>query len=262
MTAHIPFEKHFRKRSRSYDSVVGDWWIRKSNDRAHRIAYRNIVQFIRKNCPVQPETIIDYACGNGLLLPLLKEEFASATIIGLDGSQKMLSKASRLNPSIRFMRTPLPNFQLDLSNADVVVFTFPNMNFTVPRHTTHTYEITRIAKLLDAMQETNRVHTATEMLRLRVLAENIRHLLKRGGFWFKEEYSGIPREKLTPTAQWRLLFTEAAFSGSIDGKIFRDRFKFVGSQFFRSRVVTDVYDQSLNREDRNGGYFVSMFRAL
>ena len=259
---HIPFEKHFKKKSRSYDSTVGDWWLRKSNDRAHQIAYRNIVHQIHKNLPNAPRRIVDYACGNGLLFPLLKKEFPSAEMIGLDGSKKMLERAAKLDGSIRFIRTSLPNFTLKIPKADAVVFIFPNMNFSVPRTLIYTSREKQTAELLATLPGSYGLHHARDLLRKRSISRHIRTLLKRGGFWFKAEYSGVAREKLTDTAQWRLSFTESAFNRSINGQVFRDRFEFIGSQFVRSRVVNDVYDQSLDPADRRGGYFLSIFRAL
>ena len=59
-----------------------------------------------------------------------------------------------------------------------------------------------------------------------------------------------------------MLFAEAAWHPVLNDRRVENRFEYLGSQFYRSRVSLDVYDQTRNPEDRAGGYFISAFRAL
>jgi len=86
--------------------------------------------------------------------------------------------------------------------------------------------------------------------------------LRRGGLWFKVEYSNLPRHELSELEQWRMLFAEAAWHPVLDSRQTEDPFEYLGSKYFRSRVALDVYEQTLDPVDRTGGYFISAFRAL
>jgi hypothetical protein len=102
---------------------------------------------------------------------------------------------------------------------------------------------------------------ASELLQQRSISENIRQLLKDRGLWFKADYSGMMRGNMSDIEQLRLLFTESALHFQIDRRMFQGSFRLLKSEFFRSGVVRDVYDQTLNGADRKGGYFISVLQA-
>ena len=119
----------------SYNDRVGHWWLKRSADRAHQRAYRNIAHFIRESIPRDPGLILDYACGAGNLLSLLCRRFPHSRLAGLDGSSLLLDLAekrlSRLPRDcarrISLTETSLPGRIFLRERADLVVYCFPNM---------------------------------------------------------------------------------------------------------------------------------------
>jgi SAM-dependent methyltransferase len=294
------FEKAFYKGHQSYDTRVGDWWIEKSQDGPHQSAYKKIARyissFLRKAKNAKPKIMIDYACGNGAILKTLGRTFPSTSIVGIDGSRKMLRRAeqsleesrlkSKFTEPIRYyqnadaqyllVQTPLPNFSMPSGKADVAVFLFPNMNATdnqmqgLKNHVEDP-NVRGTARLLARMRlkdpDPSDAGSTLEdledaLLFERIVCMNIRDLLEKGGLWFKVEYSACKREDLSELEKWELLFTECAMKVSIDGKKQKQFFQFIGNQFFRSSVIRDVYDQSKDPDFKSGGYFISAFRAV
>ena len=137
----IDFDKEFVKGSAAFEGFLADWWQEKSNDPAHRRAYRNISSKMHQTLTdagiASPEFIVDYACGNGAILTTLANRFPETNIIAIDGSRKMLSlaklalqQASSHKSDIQFIHSPLPNFSLGKQQADVVLFLFPNITIS------------------------------------------------------------------------------------------------------------------------------------
>jgi Methyltransferase domain len=294
------FEAAFYKGHRSYDTRVGDWWITKSLDGPHQRAYKNIAGYIQsflraKKIP-RPRILIDYACGNGVYLKHVGKAFPGTTIVAIDGSRKMLKQARnhlaqfrldaefapaetyhlKRNSQYLLVETPLPNFFMPQGKADVVVFLFPNMSSTDQQMEVlskyvkdpATYGtarlIAKIRKLVpDPIEATATLKEITDNLLFeRIVSINIHHLLKKGGVWFKVEYSGCSREELNELERWECLFSESAMDVSVNGKKQRKLFRSMGDRFFRSSVIRDVYDQSHDPDHKFGGYFISAFEAL
>lgn len=294
------FEKAFDKGYQSYDTRMGDWWLEKSQDGPHQRSYKVIAgyidAFLRKRKISLPRILIDYGCGNGAILKTLGKTFPSTTIVAIDGSRKMLKKAvlnlSQFERNVQFVepkryyypadsrvllvQTPLPNFSMPAGHADLALLLFPNINATDDqirglKKLIRDPQVHGTARLLaklrqkepDPVEAGATLEELTDVLLLeRIVCMNIHRLLKKGGLWFKVEYSGCPREKLSELDRWELLFTECAMNVSIDGKKQRPLFQFLDNQFFRSSVIRDVYDQSKDPDHKHGGYFITTYRAL
>lgn len=157
----VDFEKLFKKGHRSYDTAVGDWWLKRAADPAHARAYRRIAEEVAKGLSRAGKKrglVVDYACGNGAFLCELARALPGFRLLGLDGSEKMLEAAKRNlgrrgfaaeiaatrtlkevlgakaagrgpgdGPRILLARTFLPNFSLPKGLADAATFVFPNI---------------------------------------------------------------------------------------------------------------------------------------
>lgn len=150
--ARIDFDKLLTKGVTSYEKEVGDWWVKQSEDAAHRRAYDTVaahVAAVAKKAGARRGLVVDYACGNGRLLERLANALPEARIVGLDGAKKLLAMtAARLRalghdaavcepgeafgpasrgPRIRLVQSLLPSFKVPADKVDVVVFCFPNI---------------------------------------------------------------------------------------------------------------------------------------
>ena len=76
------------------------------------------------------------------------------------------------------------------------------------------------------------------------------------------EYTNAPRHQWDEVDQITTLFEESAWPVSIGSDEIRCEFQLIKSLYFRSSVMLDVYEQSGDPEDRNGGYVISVLQAL
>jgi hypothetical protein len=96
----------------------------------------------------------------------------------------------------------------------------------------------------------------------RVLARNMRHLLRPGGLWFKVDYANAHREALGRVTQLRSLFAEGALGEPVKERRCEAFFRLGSNRFRRSQVILDVYHQTRDPTDKTGGYFSTVFEAL
>jgi methylase of polypeptide subunit release factors len=278
----IDFDKEFVKGSAAFEGFLADWWLEKSNDPAHRRAYKNISskmhQILSEVGIASPKSIVDYACGNGAILKSLVSRFPTTNIIAIDGSKKMLALAksslqqTQHQSAIQFLHSPLPNFALPQKMADVVLFLFPNITINskerrLVRKQLHTDPLTlKTAKFLAKWNEVESDFAADEclddILDSRAITSNIHQILKKGGFWFHVEYANAPRHQWDEVDQITTLFEESAWSVSMGRDKMQREFQLIKSLYFRSSVMLDVYEQSGDPEDRDGGYVISVLQSL
>jgi SAM-dependent methyltransferase len=268
----------------SYNDTVGDWWLKRSVDRAHQRAYGNIANFIRKSIPHDPGLILDYACGAGNLLSLLCRRFPHSRLAGLDGSSLLLDLAekrlSRLPRDcarrISLTETSLPGHTSLRERADLVVYCFPNM---IP---SRTEEIRRgpgyrlgkqdqkIARSLSRAREPGdddcdipKPQTIRRTLEFgRSVSKNLRNLLVQGGTCVRAEYATTRRHEWSPLELLQVSFEEGSLDIVMDGTKIRPWFRVLASAYFRSRVLEDVFEQTEDERDTNGGYLITILRAL
>jgi SAM-dependent methyltransferase len=282
--SRIDFDVLLARGASAYDKAVGDWWVSRSEDAAHRRAYDNVAAHT------------DYACGNGQLLRRLARLLPEARIVGLDGSKKLLTlTAAALRdlghdaavcdasvafnpraPRIRLVQSLLPSFQLQKGRADAVVFCFPNITQgpgDQPRYDRNGYKHRGdlvVAKMLARFREMDpedEVSTLTpkeqldDLMTTRVISRDLRGLLKRGGKLMRVEYANGTREELSELSQWRYFFAEGALESPIKEEKAEAFFHYTGCKYYRSKVILDVYHQTRDKTDRKGGYYIADFLA-
>lgn len=296
----IAFEKHFRRGHRSYDSQVGDWWEWRASDGPHRAAYRHVISCMQRYFRRQgktPRLLMDYACGSATFLSHLAVAFPKTRLVGLDGSKHMLAMAAqRLSasgleaevvpvekafdnkgPQIRLVQTRLPNFDLPEGSCDGVAFVFPNITAVPsdqPYYDKHGYKNPKdvtVGRMLARFREMDPEDEVGSMevedrydglMTERVVARNIRKLLRKGRPWFKVDYANAHRQELSELTQWRSLFSEGALTLPMKEKRSEVFFRYCKDEFKKSRVILDVYHQTRDASDKTGGYFVTWFEAV
>jgi SAM-dependent methyltransferase len=270
-----------KKNGFSYNGKVGRWWLRHSLDTAHKRAYRNVADFIRDSYVREPGTIVDYACGSGHLLELLSLRFRYSKLTGVDGSSFLLGEAlqriARLpeecSKRMSLIQTPLPDFNLLRGKADLAVFCFPNM---VPfsdedrfRRNPLSNRDRAIARSLSlavengfGMGDHNAAANQLALEQGRCISLNLRRMLVTGGICVRVEYATMQRHELSPLELSHVSFEEGSLDSAVEGKMPSQWFRFVASTFFRSKVLEDVYEQTGDERDRNGGYLITVLRAV
>lgn len=291
----VDFDKALTRGEYAYNTKVGDWWRHKSEDRAHKNAYRIITQTVARHfrrLKREPEWIVDYASGNSMVLTEMAKVFPRTRFIALDGSRKMQSNGlanlrnagldadwcvpekafQRRGPQIRLVCTPLPEKRLPSGKVDAVLFLFPNLNASksafkrIQNQWIKDPASEQTARLFSKLQDENAKkqpdpdETYEELVLGAAVAENIRRLLKRGMQWFKVDYTNALRKELQNTDQWQLLFVEAAMDLQVGELKKRSLFEMIENKYYRSQVIMDVYDQTKDPSDRRGGYMITVFR--
>jgi SAM-dependent methyltransferase len=267
-----------------YNGKVGRWWLRHSLDSAHGRAYQKVADFIRNSYVREPGTIVDYACGPGHLLALLSRRFAKSRLIGLDGSSFMLEEARRrieqlpedCSKRILLMDTQLPNFALLRGKADLVTFCFPNMvslsktKSLDPHSDLLSKKDRMVAKSLslacdeesDEMVDPDPVANRFGLEQGRIVSRNLRRMLVAGGICVRVEYATMRRHELSPLALAHVAYEEGSLDAAVDGRMPSQWFRLTASAYFRSRVLEDVFEQTEDERDRNGGYLITVLKAI
>ena len=273
----VDFDKEFEKGPKTYDQHVGKWWNKRAQDEAHKAAYENIAKFAKRNIK-HAKIIVDFACGGGEILTEVQKQFSKSQLLGIDGSEKFLESAKRRvnSPHAHFVQSFLPNFSLPKGEADIVFFTFPNIvpdPDEQPYYDEHGYEDVKDNKVADYLanvleDDPDEETVADEpeglkdtLLSNKVVSRNIRSLLKKGGYFIRVEYANAPRDELTDLVEARTAFEEGSLE-VIKNKKPVQLFKKVKSQFFKSEVILDVYHQTQDETDKEGGYFVTLLQAI
>jgi len=271
-------------RAFSYNDTAGDWWLKRSADRAHQRAYGNIANFIRKSIPHDPELILDYACGAGNLLSLLSRRFPHSRLEGLDGSSLLLDLAekrlSRLPRDcarrITLTETSLPGRISLRKRADLVVYCFPNM---IPSRTEEKMRgpgfrlgkrDQKIARSLSRAREAGDADCdipKPQIIRRtleygRSVSQNLRNLLVQGETCVRAEYATTRRHEWSLLELLQVSFEEGSLDTAMDGTKIRPWFRVLASSYFRSRVLEDVFEQTEDERDTNGGYLITILRAV
>ena len=281
----IDFDKELNRGPRTYDDAIGRWWESRSNDWAHRYAYRNIARHISSFFARPPRQVIDYACGAGPILTKLCWHFPNSHITGLDGSRYLLDTAAQRlkhlgrnwSSRVELRLTELPDFSLSGGQADLLVFLFPNI---VPQPDNHEVynrngfqheDDAAVGEYLSKAREPDPENETVDndadsvydsLLTDKVISRNLRGLLKTGGICVRAHYANAPREELTELVQQRLAFEEGSLEEKVDGYQAEQLFTLLNCLYFRSKVTEDVYHQTREESDKEGGYLLTILAAV
>jgi len=268
----------------SYNGRIARWWLRRAADNVHKRAYKNIAAFIRASFAREPRLIVDYACGAGQLLAALSRRFPDSNLLGLDGSSFLLDRAERRSSRLPHERArrisliegPLPNLDLLKDCADLVVYCFPNMMPSSDEDEIRgvDFELSgidrwiaeKLSLAVDSGDEDREFPDPSAIQdtleRNRKISCNLRRLLVCGGICVRVEYATMQRHEWSQLELQRVSFEEGSLDTEIEGKLPEQWFRVLASAYFRSRVLEDVYQQTGDRRDRNGGYLITVLRGI
>ncbi|MCZ6767987.1 MAG: class I SAM-dependent methyltransferase [Acidobacteria bacterium] len=281
----IDFDHELDRGPNTYNQTLGQWWLSQSSDRAHSYAYSKITQHLVSFFGQPPERIIDYACGAGHMLTRLYRCFSNSKLTGIDGSSLLLKLAGKRLQStgqdwrqrVHLIETNLPDCSLPRGQADVLLFVFPNI---VPdpdlpdseeEKDSHHPEDRAVADYLALTREPNPEEETVEddpetlcdsLITDNLISRNLRRLLKKGGVCVRADYANAPRNELTKLVEQRLAFQEGSLQEPVNGLRAEQLFKVVGSTYYRSKVLEDVYHQTRDKTDKDGGYLLTTLVAL
>jgi len=281
----VDFEKELRTNFRGYNTTLTRWWNIRACNKSHCIAYRNIANYVTTHVDLIPSLVIDYGCGTGKLLGEIAVRFVDTKFIGLDGSSAMLktakaylkNRAPDLLNRIKLLKAPLPIRLLLGKRADLVTFTFPHILSNLYdldlnsflEHLTYS-EIENAVILAEdkGMEEVSNEYTEEDpdllqsLLVNRVISKNLRSLVKRDGYCLRVELANAKREEFPEIFQKRFSFQEGSLDKSLSDQSIQQPFELVRSEYHRSKVMEDAYEQTGDESDRKGGYWISLLRAL
>ena len=281
----VDFEKELRTNFRGYNTTLTRWWNIRACNKSHCIAYRNIANYVTTHVDLIPSLVIDYGCGTGRLLGEIAVRFVDTKFIGIDGSSAMLktaktylkNKAPDLLNRIKLLKAPLPIRLLLGKRADLVTFTFPHilsnlydldLNSFLELLTYSEIENAMILAEDKGMEEVSNEYNDEDpdllqsLLVNRVIAKNLRSLVKRGGYCLRVELANARREEFPEIFQKRFSFQEGSLDKSFSDQSLQQPFELVRSEYHRSKVMEDAYEQTGDESDRKGGYWISLLRAL
>lgn len=259
----------------AYNSNVGQWWVHKTRSAAHAAAYLNIASHVVQCVRREDGLIIDYGCGTGLLMKRLVDVLPAWKFLGIDGSTTMLrgaetwarTKRKSRPASIEFRLAKLPDFSVSTPKADIIVFTFPNI-VSVASERRQFEEIFRkdrdVAGWLAMKQEEGEGVEALydSLFMSRVVARNLRFLLRKGGLCIRVDYSQGARHELGRFDQLSTLFEEGSLNARQSRLKPQKFFALRYSHYYPSAVIRDVYDQTKDKDFLEGGYLVSLLQAI
>jgi SAM-dependent methyltransferase len=252
-----------------YNGEMARWWMLRSMDYSHGRAYRKIADFIRDSYRRAPKTIVDYACGAGNLLSLLSYRFPNSRLVGLDGSSYLLNLAlrrlSRLprncSRRISLIETALPRYNFLSGRADLAIFCFPNMTPSYDEEHVRKGNV-RLKRNDCAIAKRLAPEAPDALERSRAIAYNLRRMLNPDGICVRVEYATIRRHELSSAELLKVSFEEGSLDAEVGGWKARQWFRVQASAYFRSRVLEDVYQHTGDENDRNGGYLITVLRAV
>jgi hypothetical protein len=176
---------------------------------------------------------------------------------------------------VELIETELPDFSLTCSKADALLFVFPNI---VPpeeefedEDDLHDKNDLAVAEYLADAREPDPEDETVEdddetlldsLLTDNVISRNLRGLLKKGGVCLRADYANAPRNELTELVRQRLAFQESSLGETVNGLRATPLFTVVGSSYHRSKVLEDVYHQTRDETDKEGGYLITTLVAI
>jgi SAM-dependent methyltransferase len=296
----VDFDHHLTQGAHSYDSPVGTWWKERTTDQAHQEAYSNIARQTHQKWYSEhkdaPQCIVDYACGNGALIRELLKVFPYSRFVGIDASSDLLQDfnehpptgvSSALieaediwlsdGPQVRLFHSRLPNFSIPEGQADIALFCFPNLiadeeDEDVFNQNGYCHEDdSSVGQMLARFQEMdpedeqnseNSDDVFDELMTNRVFSLNLHHCLRPRGMMVRVEYTNAHRSELSLLTQWRTHFGECSLNEEIKNESSRLFFQYSENRYYPSEVILDVFHQTGDESDREGGYGMSFLEVI
>jgi SAM-dependent methyltransferase len=274
----VDFDKQLKADSTGYNRTLTRWYDTRASNRSHCNAYREITKYIAAHICPHPFLTVDYGCGTGRLLVELALRFQKAKFIGVDGSSAMLDtlkaylrkELPTLQDRIKLLHNALPSNLALGKKADLVTFTFPHILTSLYRLDLNSFlefltysEIENAVNLAESIDDdTDKDELVNSLLVNRVISRNLRFLLRSGGHCIRVECANTRREEFPKTLQKRYLFEEGCLEKSLSDRKLNQYFQLVHSEYHRSKVMEDVYEQTKDETDRKGGYWISLLKAL
>jgi SAM-dependent methyltransferase len=274
--SQIDFTKKLASGFGAYNTNVGQWWVDQTRNAAHVAAYKNIANQVVQCAKKDSGLIIDYGCGTGLLMKRLVDLLPAWEFLGIDGSKVMLREAEtwarakrKGRPApIELRRAQLPDFSVSSPKANIIVYTFPNI-VAVPSERRQFEQLFRkdrsLAGLLAMKQEGEGEDVETlydGLFMSRVVARNLRLLLQKGGLCVRVDYSQGDRHELKRFDQLSTRFEEGSLSAKQSHLKPQKFFRLLSSVYYPSAVILDVYEQTKDTDFLEGGYLVSILKAI
>lgn len=260
------------------------WWSERAKDADHQQAYQRIAKYISKHCQKKAPRIIDFACGPGFLIKHLNEQMPKAQIVGIDESKQAIKAAkayhkialsAKARQQIEMKHMALPNFKHRLDLADVVVFSFPDFRADdekkwIKHWSKHFPEDYAEAKYLRRHHKKaypDSDHSpVSELFIKRVAGRNIIDMCKPGGLIIRVEYSACKRGDCDEGFMEEMHFWEC-IKPLHKTFVRKERKQLIyakklRSKFYRSDVIHDVYAQTGDDDDLDGGFFVTAYERV
>jgi len=159
------------------------------------------------------------------------------------------------------METALPRLNLLRERADLVIFCFPNMmtfsdeEFVPEDGFRPNRDDWAITKYLEP-------DNPNALQWHRAISYNLWRLLAPDGICVRVEYATVNRDELSPPELQMVSFEEGSLDTRVGSRMPRQWFRVLASAYFRSRVLEDVYQQTEDERDQNGGYLITVLRAV
>jgi Methyltransferase domain len=260
-----------------YGKKLGQWWVDKAGDDAHRDAYRHIARWLKRKLDERPDSILDYACGAGHLLKRLRKAFPDAELTGYDGSGKLLKKAHRRLKSddrLELVTKILPDLEDDHERVDLSVLCLPHLlpldgaEDLIEYARTRPKELLAARKVAKAMRKegfwerSEPVEWQVGMLLFeRTVARHLSRLTRPGGHCARIDYSQSKFSEVAETYQDYLRFSQGACA-SVCGVRVPRFFRLLVSTYADSELISDVSDQTDEYDDEGGGYMILLLTAV
>lgn len=271
----IDFTETLASGLQAYNTNVGQWWAHKTRNEAHVAAYMNIANYVVQCAQEEGGLIIDYGCGPSLLMSRLVDLLPAWRFLGIDGSKMMLRRAETWartkrkgrHAPIEFLLAKLPDFSVSIPKAELVVYTFPNIVSLASdrRLFEESFRKDRdVAGFLAMQQEKGEGVEALydQLFMNRVVARNLRFLLRKGGLCVRVDYSQGARDELGRFDKLSTLFEEGSLNRRLSRLKPQKFFHLLSSHYYPSAVIQDVYEQTNDRDFLEGGYLVSLLKAI
>ena len=280
----VDFDKELRTNFRGYNTILTRWWNIRASNKSHTTAYKNIANYVTTHSNSTPSLVVDYGCGTGRLLGELAIRFVETKFIGIDGSSAMLKaaknyltkKAPNLVDRIKLFRIPLPAELPLRKKPDIVTFTFPHILSNLYDLDLNSFlEFLTYSEIENAVilsegngAEINEENAEADsellqsLLVNRVISNNLRSLLRRGGFCIRAELANARRDEFPNVYQQRFSFQEGSLDRSLSDDKVKQLFELVGSEYHSSKVMEDAYEQTGDESDRKGGYWITLLKAI